>query len=90
MSEKTIILKIPVIIEKCKNGYYAHTPIFKGIHIDGETEEEVEKNFEIAVKLYIKSLIEHSEPIPTCIIEKKREFRKNRPLKYFDLKLAVA
>ncbi|MBI1869959.1 MAG: type II toxin-antitoxin system HicB family antitoxin [Chlamydiae bacterium] len=55
-----------VIIEhEEEGGYHAFCPALKGCHSQGETYEEIIKNIEEAIKLYIESLKEHHDPIPS-------------------------
>lgn len=77
-SDDKLVLKIPVIIEKDTVGYHAFCPIFKSIHVDGETEDEAFTNIEEAVDVYILSLIKHDEPIPLGVFDMKsrKEMRK--------------
>ena len=55
-----------VIIEReDTGGYHAFCPALRGCHSQGETYEEIVRNIEEAVKLYIESLKAHSEPVPS-------------------------
>lgn len=54
-----------VIIEREKDGgYHAYCPALRGCHSQGDTYEDIVKNIEEAVQLYIESLKAHSEPVP--------------------------
>lgn len=54
-----------IILEKEEEGgYHAFCPALPGCHTQGETFDEVLKNIEDAVKLYIESLKAHGESIP--------------------------
>lgn len=59
-----ITFQVDICMEKDGKGYHAFCPALKGIHMDGESEEEAIENIKVAIVLYIKSLIKHHEPIP--------------------------
>lgn len=73
-----LVFKIPVVIEKDTIGYHAFCPIFKGIHVDGDTEDMAFENAREAIDVYLMSLIKHNEPIPLCAFDmkSKKEMRK--------------
>lgn len=64
-------LRIQVVIEPDEGRYHAYCPALKGLHVDGETEEEALKNADTAVRAYLESLAKHDEPIPVGIIERE-------------------
>ena len=71
MKEITLRLSITVVVEKDDDRYYAYVPAFKGLHVDGESESEVLANAKQAVKVYLRSLAMHNDPIsigPDCSI----------------------
>lgn len=70
--EGKITFAIPVIIEKDNGGFHAYSPVFKGLHTQGSSIEEAINNSKNAINAYLQSLINHGDPIPLCIIEKKR------------------
>ena len=49
-------MKVNVVIEKDKNGYYAYCPQLKGCHTQGDTLEEVMSNIKEAIELYLGTL----------------------------------
>ena len=49
-------LKVNVVIEKDKNGYFAFCPELKGCHTQGDTLEEVLENIKEAIELYLETL----------------------------------
>jgi predicted RNase H-like HicB family nuclease len=54
------------VIEKANDGSYsAYVPDLPGCTTSGETVDEVKRNIKDAVDLYIDSLREHNEPVPT-------------------------
>lgn len=71
--KKKRYFKVPIVIEPDKDRFHAYCPLLKGLHVDGMTEEEAFSNAVDAVFVYLKSLIEHNDPIPDGIESKKRE-----------------
>lgn len=59
-------LSFSVIVEPDGEGFYAHSPAFKGIHVDGKTEKEALRNAIEAVGCYIDSMIKRGDPLPVC------------------------
>lgn len=57
-------LRISVVIEPDGDQYHAYVPAFKGLHVDGKTEEEAAKNAQDAVMVYFRSLMHHHDPLP--------------------------
>jgi len=49
-------MKVNVIIEKDKYGYYAFCPELKGCHSQGESLDEVLENIKEAIQLYLETL----------------------------------
>ena len=62
MSNHKII--VDVHVEKDGSEYYAYAPALKGLHVGGSTIDEVLKNAEDGIVLYLESLIERGEPFP--------------------------
>ena len=62
---------ILICVEKDGDGFYAHCPSLKGLHVDGVTKEEALNNARVATMLYIQSLIKHGDPIPLQIVQNK-------------------
>jgi len=56
--------KIPVIIEKDKDGYFAYCLTLQGCYMQGDTFEEVLKNIIDAIRLHIQDRREANEEIP--------------------------
>jgi len=77
--EHEIEFKVQVIIEPDGDGFHAYCPALKGLHIDGDTVEEVKQNATDAVHAYIDSLIKHNEPIPVGIRISSKRFRPRFP-----------
>lgn len=54
-----------IIVEKDTPGYHAYVPALKGIHVGGDTEEEAVKNANDGISLYMDSILERGDPLPT-------------------------
>ncbi len=52
-----------VFIEKDGDGFYAFCPALPGLHVGGDTKQEVIQNAKDAVHVYIRSMIKHGEKI---------------------------
>ena len=52
-------MKVNVIIEKDKYGYYAFCPELKGCHSQGNSLDEVLENIKEAIQLYLETLSPH-------------------------------
>jgi predicted RNase H-like HicB family nuclease len=50
------IMKVSIIIEKDKYGYYAFCPELKGCHSQGDSLDEVLENIKEAIQLYLETL----------------------------------
>jgi len=59
-----IRLGITIVVEPDGDGYHAYSPAFRGLHVDGDTQDEAVDHAKEAVAVYIKSLIAHGEPLP--------------------------
>ena len=55
---------VEIVVQPDEEGFHAYCPALKGLHVGGETEEEVLQNAADASILYVESLIRHGEPIP--------------------------
>jgi predicted RNase H-like HicB family nuclease len=49
-------MKLIVVIEKDKNGYFAYCPSLKGCQTQGDTYEETVENIKEAISLYLEDL----------------------------------
>ena len=58
---------VKIVIEQDDDQFHAFCPQLKGLHVGGRTQLEVLKNAEDGATLYLKSLIEHGDPIPDGI-----------------------
>ncbi len=51
-------MKVNIVIEKDKNGYFAFCPELTGCHTQGDSLEEVLENIKEAIELYLETLSE--------------------------------
>lgn len=75
-------LSFSVFVEPDGETFYAHCPAFKGIHVDGKTEEEALENAVEAVGCYLTSMVERGDPLPVCpeiILERSAPKRSRLP-----------
>lgn len=49
-------IKVNIIIEKDRDGYYGYSPDLKGCQSQGNSLEEVKTNIQEAVELYLETL----------------------------------
>ncbi|MCD6484248.1 MAG: type II toxin-antitoxin system HicB family antitoxin [Candidatus Odinarchaeota archaeon] len=56
--------KIPVVIEKDENGFFAFCPTLQGCYAQGDTFEEVIENITDAIRLHILDRLAEKEEIP--------------------------
>lgn len=64
LRRRKIVFRVSVYIEQDHGVYYAHSPTMPGLHVEGDTEEEVKRYVEDAVSAYLLSLIKHNDPLP--------------------------
>ena len=62
--QATLSLQISVVIEEDEGRYHAFAPAFRGLHVDGETEDIAFQNVMDAIGVYLQSLANHGEPLP--------------------------
>ncbi len=62
--EKTLYLRISVVVTPDGDGYHAYTPALKGLHVDGATIQEAVNNAVKAIEVYLTSLELHGDPLP--------------------------
>jgi len=62
-------VRIRIVVEPDEDRFYAHCPELKGIHVEGNTQEEALKNARDAAMAYIDSLLHHNDPLPLCAEE---------------------
>ena len=55
-----------VILERDPGGMVvAHVPVLRGCASQGKNKREAMRNIKEAIGLYIETLIEHGQPVPT-------------------------
>ena len=57
-------LKISVIVEPDDDGFHAYCPALSGLHVGGNTRDDVLKGVKEAIDVYLKSIIRHDDPLP--------------------------
>ena len=57
------VYRVPVVIEKDEDGYFAYCPEFQGCYTQGETYEEVLENIKDAIRLHIIDRLESGEKV---------------------------
>jgi len=72
-----ITVRVTVFIENDEGVFYAYSPTMPGLHVEGETEDEVKQNVKDATVAYLISLIKHNDPLPIGTTVK--EFPRARP-----------
>ncbi len=50
--------QVSVVIERDEDGFYAYCPQLEGCHSQGETLDEILRNIQEAVSLYLETLSE--------------------------------
>jgi predicted RNase H-like HicB family nuclease len=73
-------IKILAIVEQDGDGFHAYCPAFKGLHIDGSTEQEALSRTIDGLKWYLDSLERHGDPIPVgpdCVVVDDRPMFQN-------------
>ena len=78
MKASIIKFRLEICVERDEDVYYAYCPALKGVHVDGDTEEEAIKNAKDAAGAYIRSLIKHGEVIPLNFEETEGERKLSR------------
>ena len=64
-TKRTVRFRLPVVIEKDANGYFAICPSLQGCYTQGNSYEEALKNIEEAVQLHVDDRLEAGEAIPS-------------------------
>lgn len=57
-------IKLPIIVEKDDDGYYAFCPDIQGCYTQGYTYEEVIENIKDVIKLHLDEMKESGEKLP--------------------------
>lgn len=53
-----------VVVEPDADRYHAYCPVFKGLHVAGETADDVFEGARAAAIAYLQSMVCHGDPIP--------------------------
>ncbi len=68
-------IRVSVVVEPDGGGFHAYCPAFKGLHIDGETQQDAIERTCRALEWYLDSLERHGDPLPVgpdCVVEDGR------------------
>ncbi len=76
-NQKTLIFRVPIIVEFDSINYHSYSPALKGLHMDGETEKEALENARKTAKDFLEIMIHDGIPIPLSILTWKES--KNLP-----------
>jgi predicted RNase H-like HicB family nuclease len=60
----TLTFKIAFVVEEDEGGFHAFAPALKGLHVDGNTKEEAERNLIAGIQVHIESLARHGDSLP--------------------------
>jgi predicted RNase H-like HicB family nuclease len=59
-------MRCTVVLEQESDGMFvAHVPALRGCVSQGKSKREVIRNVKEAIALYVETLIEHGQPVPT-------------------------
>lgn len=67
-----MLLRITIVVEPDGDGFHAYCPAFKGVHMDGPTEQVALERMTEGLSVYLDSLERHGDPLPIgpgCRIE---------------------
>jgi predicted RNase H-like HicB family nuclease len=65
INKKSLTLKIAYVVEEDNGRFHAFAPALKGLHIDGDTKKKAIENLMTAIPVYISSLVENDDPLPS-------------------------
>ena len=61
--------RVRICVERDGDRFYAYCPELKGVHEDGSTIESAIFNAKESALVYLKSVINHNDPLPLCVEE---------------------
>jgi predicted RNase H-like HicB family nuclease len=70
---KELKFVVPIIVKPDTIGYHSYSPALKGLHMDGDTEEEALENARLTAKDFLSIMIEKGIPIPISSMTKDEE-----------------
>jgi predicted RNase H-like HicB family nuclease len=68
---KALEFSVDIVVEPDGDSFHAFCPALKGLHVDGDSEQEALENATDAAILYLESMIKRNEPIPIAVAETK-------------------
>lgn len=57
-------LKVTVVFEEDRHGFFAHCPQLQGCYSQGKTFEEARRNITDAIRLHVRDRLAAGEPLP--------------------------
>lgn len=67
-----IRMVLDIVVETDGDGFHAYCPMLKGLHVDGDTEQEALMHAGDALSVYMRSMIKHNDPLPHSRSEARR------------------
>ena len=67
---KQLKFEVPIIIKPDTVGFHAYSPALKGLHMDGDTEQEALENVRKTAKDFLEIMIQDGIPIPLSILSR--------------------
>ena len=65
---KQLKFTVPIIVEVDTVGFHAYPPALRGIHMDGDTEEEALRNARDTAADFLSIMVRDGMPIPLSIL----------------------
>jgi predicted RNase H-like HicB family nuclease len=59
-----VVFSLGIVVERDDDRFHAYSPSLKGLHVQGNTEQEALQNALDAAEGYLLSLMNHGDPIP--------------------------
>jgi len=66
---RVVKIRIRIHIEPDDGRFYAYCPELKGVHAEGESQEDALDNARDAASAYIESLMKNGDSLPLCAQE---------------------
>jgi predicted RNase H-like HicB family nuclease len=77
ISSAGLKFKVPIVVERDTVGFHAYSPALRGLHMDGDTEEEALNNAKLTAVDFLKIMIEEGIPIPVSAVISGRSRKAN-------------
>ena len=63
-TELSLNIEVSAVVEPDGDRFYAFCPGLRGLHADGDTEEQALEHLKECLGAYFVSLVKHGEPLP--------------------------